>query len=125
MLKFRAKDIYYILNEIGLSVASFFKGQFHGLGEFLVGFENMSFEHDTSFMYGRKTLPGLGSLLEFPRLVDSVIGLGDCLRARMGKKYHVPVHEKIFNFVESIVKWSDEVIMHFYHLFFEIVQMTR
>ena len=37
---------------------------------------------------------------------------------------HVPVLEKVFNFVENVVNWGDRVIVNFGHFILEIVELA-
>ena len=44
---------------------------------------------------------------------------------RIGKICHVTVFEKVFDFDEDIVDWSDQVIVNLCYFPLEIVQLIR
>ena len=45
------------------------------------------------------------------------------MRVRIWKIYHVTIFKNFFDFVENVVDWSDQVIVHFCYFFFKIVQL--
>ena len=72
-----------------------------------MGFTKMCLELNTYFLYRRTKIPGLDRLSESYILVDNVIGVRDCLRVRIGKKFHASIIKKVFDVVEIFSDWSD------------------
>ena len=46
------------------------------------------------------------------------------MRVCIGKDFHVPLINMVFNIVEDVVYWSDGVIMNICHSFYRIVRMN-
>ena len=57
-------------------------------------------------------------------LVKNVVWIGYHMRVCIGKDFHVPLINMVFNIVEDVVYWSDGVIMNICHIFYRIVRMN-
>ena len=85
--------------------------------------EKKDLEQDPCFLDQTKMIPVLDGFTEVSSIVDDVVGLQDCLRVRIWIVFNFSVLEKVFNLIENIIKWGDWVIVHFYHLIFEILDL--
>ena len=57
-------------------------------------------------------------------LVKNIVCLGDSPWVWIGKFWHVPILERVFNLVENVVEWSYGIIINICYFFFGIDQMN-